>query len=193
MDINDAIKNIEFNGESSFIFLKDICDKNYTLFGEGCTRYVYDIGTNYVIKIAKNMKGIYQNECECRLTSKFKKYNVILPIIENSTEYLWVVQKKVQPIFKNMELFIEYYKITFQDIELSINKCNNFLSRNWKLEYSENLYLNNLEHFLIDAQMTHLSDLLRLDNWGYDDNNIYIIDYGLDKISYKKHVGGYYE
>jgi hypothetical protein len=52
---------------SKFKERKDFANKKFKLLDKGSARIVYLIGDKYVLKLAKNKKGIYQNKKEIEI------------------------------------------------------------------------------------------------------------------------------
>ncbi|MDP4180013.1 MAG: hypothetical protein Q8942_02850 [Bacillota bacterium] len=62
-NVDENIKNIDFKQIS-----KNITSGFYKCVGIGSGRIVFDLGNGYVVKVARNYKGIGQNEAEYRIS-----------------------------------------------------------------------------------------------------------------------------
>ena len=164
------------------------CDKNYYHLKDGTSRKVYDIGNGYVIKAAFNQKGIYQNQSEIRISEQMKDDGLILPI-ECYTD-LWVIQKKVEPLTKETtNLFNDLYDISFNKLCALITYCNIKILEKKNVYHYKNIndFAYSIEKFLYKTKSIFCSDYRKIDSWGFLDNRIYIIDYGMDNITYDKY------
>lgn len=165
---------------------------SFHLIGKGTSRWVYDTNDNNVIKIAKTMQGVWQNESECRLFEKYKNLDLLLPIENIDKDHLWVVQKKAQPLNDlNIDIFTKYSGIRFSDFAKTIEIANKY-SRE-KLPYDVYLnfnsdYLNKFKEFILSEQFEFLSDFAKPDSWGILNGKLYIIDYGMDNETFAKYM-----
>ena len=66
--------------------------------GSGSSRSVYDLKDGNVLKVAKNARGIAQNEVESYLS--FSSYDVCAKVIESSEKLTWLVMEKCEKITK---------------------------------------------------------------------------------------------
>jgi hypothetical protein len=96
----------------------------------GSSRNVYDYNDKYVLKIAKNNKGIHQNKKEIEILSKIN--SPLIPELKKYDEenYKYIVIEKVND-FKNYNQFM---KFIFPNIENVIKKFIQFINQ-YKNEY----------------------------------------------------------
>jgi len=88
----------------------------------GSARNVYDYNDKYVLKIAKNDKGIYQNKKEIEILSKIK--SPLLPELKKYDEknYKYIVIERIND-FKNAT---QFFKFIFPDIDILYKKILDF-------------------------------------------------------------------
>lgn len=174
---------------NDFVQLETFCNIHYKYLSSGTSRKVYDLNNEYVIKIAFNIYGIYQNQSEVRLCKQYYDSDLILPIVEYSN--LWVIQKKVLPITKETSiLFKELYDVSFEKICLLIKCVCQHLKQHKIKYYYENIneFAHSIEKFLVSTNTLFFIDYCKYDSWGYLNGKIYIIDYGMDNETYSKYI-----
>lgn len=134
---------------------------NYPRLGMGSGRVVFDLRNGYVIKAAKNRRGIAQNKAECAI-AKNDHSNMFAKIIDASEDYHFVIMEKADRVRSISEVW-RYYKV-----------------RN-------NRELSGLEPFqkICSKHDLLMSDLYRRMNWGLVKGKPVIIDYGFTKETKK--------
>ncbi|GIM27663.1 hypothetical protein CPJCM30710_03290 [Clostridium polyendosporum] len=130
-------------------------ENKYTFLGEGIARKVYALDDNYVLKVAKNDDGYYQNFVENYVYSHSNKHlkNYLCPIIYYSPKIL--IMKRAIPLKSLL-------KITRSDFMVILKQKN---------------MLNDM-HELIDRFLLYSNDIFTPRSWGIIDNKYYLIDYG---------------
>jgi hypothetical protein len=170
--------------------IANLARKFLVLLGEGTSRSVYRLNDRYVIKIAKDKCGVWQNQSECRVTDGNIGSDLILPVDKRDANGLWVVQMMAQPIdSSNCFLFKKLYGVSFEQVcELicAMEKCEEEVA---KYICGDNAFLTSIMDFLVDSQTSFFFDFKKLDSWGYIDNKICLIDYGMDNEAYDMYRG----
>ena len=147
---------------ASFNNIKENINKgNYPRLGSGSGRVVFDLKNGYVIKAARNKRGIAQNKAECAI-AKNDHSSMFAKIIDVSEDYHFVIMEKADRIKSISEVW-RYYKV-----------------RN-------NRELSSLESFqkICSKHDLLMSDLYRRMNWGLVKGKPVIIDYGFTKETKK--------
>ena len=88
----------------------------------GSSRDVYDYNDNYVLKIAKNDKGINQNKKEVEILSKINSPLITKLKKYDEKKYKYIVVEKVND-FKNA---IQFFKFIFPNIDILYKKILDF-------------------------------------------------------------------
>lgn len=142
-----------------------IKNRKYELIGSGSSRKVYDLMDGNVVKVAKDIRGIYQNQVE-NTVYQSRKSNFFAKVIVISEDNKFLIMSKAVQI-KNIYTVYKYYNV-----------------RNIKS-------LATLDHFYDDIKKNKLSsaDISRPSSWGFVDNVPVIIDYGLTRDIFKKFYG----
>jgi hypothetical protein len=135
----------------------------YRYLGSGSGRKVFDLGNGYVVKTAKNKKGIAQNEAEYAISS-VDNSGLFAKIYKLSEDHRYLIMQKAEPIKSLAEVW-DYYQV------------------------SSNRELFRLEAFHNSIHRYHLlqADLCRPTNWGIIHGKPVIIDYGFTSMVRKKY------
>lgn len=127
---------------------------NYNYINSGSGRRVFDLGNGYVVKVAKNQKGIAQNEVEYRIKSDIDSY-IFATILDTSKDYKYLIMEKADKIY-SFSYILRYYHV---------NHMRELLKRD-DIQYAIHT------HHLMPV------DLYKLTNWGIVNEVPVIIDYG---------------
>lgn len=166
--------------------------------GQGSSRVAFKIpyqGRDTVLKVAKNRKGMAQNEVEARTLEDWylQKLNLMIPLIDYDEQH-------DQPTWIHMEYATKAKESDFkratggtlsQTIETAIVLSGNSSLRGFKY-YREHPSVNQ-ESELIQSLVDYfgnygdvqVGDLFRLANWGIYNGHPVIVDAGLDADTYK--------
>jgi hypothetical protein len=166
------------------------------LISQGTSRYVYDIGNGFVKKIPIDKHGIWQNESEIRIHNNNIDNDLILHIEDYDKNGEWVVQRKCNPLSENTTyLFKELTDANWEELcELTHSVRKMLRAHKKKGEDIHTTYtgdsefLHKFEKYLIDNNINFFEDFRDPTNWGIFDGKIYLIDYGMDSITYKKYI-----
>ncbi len=145
------------------IIILNIRKRNYQYLGSGSGRRVFDLGNGYVVKVAKNRKGVAQNEAEHHI-SLSDHSGIFAKIIQVSEDYRFLIMEKAVRI-RNFSEVRKYFNV----------KSNREL---FQLEEIGSVFHN---HNLL------LGDLYRTSNWGLINNHPVIIDYGFTRSVKRKY------
>ncbi len=126
----------------------------YKQIGFGSGRLVFDVGGGYVAKVAKNKRGIAQNEAEYYISS-VDRSNLFAKIREVSDDSGILIMEKAERISN------------FSDIR------NFFMARN-----NRELFQKKEIQEVIKEHQLIPQDLYNLDSWGMVNGRPVIIDYG---------------
>ncbi|WP_294385063.1 hypothetical protein [uncultured Clostridium sp.] len=134
----------------------------YRYIGAGSARKVYDLNNGFVIKIARNIKGIAQNEAEF-LISNDDESSLFAKVYFLSDDYKYLIMEKANGIKSEKEL-LNYFKIQ--------NKK--------QLKSNEDIKEVHDKYNLVWA------DLYKFTSWGKIKDKLVLIDYGYTKEIYNK-------
>ncbi len=126
----------------------------YKFIGIGSGRIVYDLENGYVVKVAKNNKGIAQNKAEYKI-SLSDNTNLFAKILGASENFKYLVMEKAVRI-KDIYYVCKYFNVRNNKELYQVKELQNISSKYGLL----------------------LGDLRRSVNWGLLNGRPVIIDYG---------------
>lgn len=197
----------EFSQLPTVVARKKYCDERLQKLGAGTSRIAYRVDDEKVLKIARNKKGIGQNEAECDWGRN--NYEVFAKIFEADTNnYTWVEMEIARKAKKSD--FDNLIGISFEDLcDIIAFMYNQYAKRGKKEVYmyntrndvqymmedyvynESNPFLVNLYRYMCDYQPSVIGDWSRLVNWGIVTRNgqemPVIIDAGLTEDVYNKY------
>ena len=130
---------------------------NYSLIGEGSGRLGYDLGNEYVVKVAKNKKGIVQNKAEYQIYT-MSNSGLFAKVLAISDNFNYLIMQKAQRI-KSISVVWDYFHVH-----------NN----------RELFRLTIFKDFTTEYRLL-FGDLCRKTSWGLVNERPVIIDYGFTK------------
>lgn len=172
------------------------CDEHLKKISSGSSRIVYMIDTVKVLKLAKNKKGLAQNEIE----AGYSKYNDLRDVVAQTFDYdehnLWVEMELARPVRKP-----DFKRITgysFEDYCAAIHNygCDvNYSKYNHKVDINKELVASMWENEFVYGIFEYIGnygipvgDLKRLSSYGIVKRNgndtIVLIDFGLTSDVY---------
>lgn len=169
--------------------LLEFSNKFFICVGGGTSRSVYSLNDDYVIKVAKNQMGIWQNESEIRTTNSASNNGLILPVCRYDKNALWVVQRKAQPIgYDNKDFFDVICGVRFQKVCQLIGNIKQ--GRDLDSLCVENPFMMMVADFISKQETKFFHDLEKIDSYGYLDGRVYLIDYGMDNETFDLYLNG---
>lgn len=186
----------EFKKLNSFAKRVDYCNKNLQRISSGSSRIVYKIDDTKVLKLAKNRKGLAQNEIEIEYSGYYDIHDVVAQVFESDDNNLWVemeLARKVTP-----KLFMEIVGVDFNQYCDAMKYHHDEVTGNnrkiFKLmkpknmdEMWENEFVYEMLSFLGNYEPP-IGDLCKLSTYGVVNRNgknmIVMIDYGLTNDVY---------
>lgn len=189
----------EFSQLPSFQARKKYCDERLQKLGTGSSRIVYKIDDQKALKIAKNKKGLAQNEHEADWGRN--QYEIFAYIYEADTDnYTWIEMELAKKA-KSSD-FPKILGITWPQAVDLIKYCFEQL-KNVKMYYSTNVeelynkliineesdFFCHFQRYVYDYAPYSVMDWTSLRNWGIVNRNgkdeLVIIDDGLDELVWK--------
>ena len=200
--LNNAISEMayptQFNMEAfknmrSFRQRIEYCEQNLKRISSGSGRIAYQIDNDKVLKLAKNAKGIAQNEVEADYSKDY--YDIVAKVYDVDENYTFIemeLAKKINPsIFKNITGFD--FKLVYEYLNYYFGKTRRFCPPNIE-EIVESL---NENEFIIDIMELvgnydlSFGDFNKISSFGLvnrnGENKIVLIDYGLTDEVYNTH------
>lgn len=184
-DLKTILKNIE--SLENYNSRKEYAEKNLKHLSSGSSRIVYSTPKDTIIKLAKNDKGIAQNEAECNSKMKSKFLN---KVIGHAKDYSWMETHFLDKI--TSKEFEKMTGINFDDFGDAIGYGLKAVSEHSDREKPENF--DEVKKSEVYKEMERIGkqfklmpgDLSRISSWGTKDGNPVLIDAGLTKDVYEE-------
>jgi hypothetical protein len=186
----------EFKKLNSFKDRIKYCSEHLEKISSGSSRIVYKIDDEKVLKLAKNKKGLAQNEIEIEYGNYYDISDIVAKVFESDENNLWVemeLAKKVTPnIFKNV------VGISFEDYANGMRyhyytniKPSRYRFPSIKPENMDEMWENEFTYRMLSFMGDYdipVGDLARLSTYGLTkrdgQDTIVMIDYGLTSDVY---------
>ena len=180
----------EFQSIRSFIGKKKYADKLLTRLAAGSSRIVYQIDKTKVLKLAKNKKGLHQNNTETDYVIQHSP--IVAKVINYDTENdfpFWVEMELAIPLTRSKKRFESLLGLKLENIEQylwyvgSHTKQSKFNPPKNLVELQNNEWLSELIDLAMGFDMPIPGDFGRLSSYGEVKRNgksvVVLIDYGL--------------
>jgi hypothetical protein len=182
----------EFKTLKSFSARLRYCKEHLQPIASGSGRYVFGIDANTVLKLAKNNKGVAQNEAEYDYAND-SYISIIAEVFECDDDYLWIEMERMNKCTPNK--FKAITGFTFYDFTMAINyyydkflanKTRGFREPDNYDEISDSELFDEIIDLISNFDMAH-GDLFRLSSWGItNDGRLKIVDAGLNEDVYNQ-------
>lgn len=140
-----------------------INEGTYHFIDSGSGRKVFDLGNGFVVKIAKNRRGIAQNKVEYQIASTDDS-SIFAKIPDVSEDFYMLIMEKAERINSISEVW-RYYNVKSNQELFQLEELKN-ISRKYDLLFA---------------------DLRRPINWGMIQGRPVIIDYGFTREIRRKY------
>lgn len=189
----------EFKKLKSFNQRIQYCERNLTRISSGSSRIAYKIDDTKVLKLAKNKKGLAQNEAEIMYSQDYMMDDIVAQVFNYDENNLWLemefARKVTSATFQNIVgiSFNDYIDgVWYQDENLRPKK-NHFkrlkpdnIDDMWENEFVSRIFdlMGSYDNF-IAGDLTKLSTYGIVNRDGMD--TIVLIDFGLTDEVYTSH------
>lgn len=163
--------------------IKEFASERYNLLGKGSARLVYEISEDYVLKIAKNKKGIAQNLTEIEISKDKEFTDVLASVIMYNENGLYIIQEKANKITD-----FEFNNITGLQLSGFL-----YYLRHDKEWDGDNINFYNKINSLINKYELDRFDIANENSWGLVNKKVVIVDYGLNKKTSRELYGTKYK
>lgn len=136
---------------------KAITQEKLPVIGIGSGRIVYDLRNGYVVKKAKNKRGLAQNKAEFRIAAAGRS-PLIANVMSVSMDYKYLIMEKAEKI-RSLEPVCSFHNVSN-------------LKELFRKEYFSRFIRNN---------ELLLPDLYRKSSWGIISGRPVLVDYGFTK------------
>ena len=185
-----------FKNMKSFNQRINYCKERLVKIGEGSSRIVYKINDNVVLKLAKNSKGLAQNESEINQGEYYDLKNIVANVYDSDEDNRWVEMELCKKITKSRfkELtgisFLDYTQIMQYEYAQNNPSKKRFGSTKPNIE-SDIYWENEFVKDMIDYQRGYdalVGDLCKINSYGENSKgNIILTDFGLTDNIFEEH------
>ena len=187
----------EFKKLSSFNARIKYCEEHLQRISSGSARIAYKIDDQKVLKLAKNKKGLAQNDVEITQSGYGDTDGVVAQVFEYDEDNLWLEMELARKVKKS-----DFKRITgfnFDDYAAAINNVGvEHSRRGYKMQIDGDLFQEMWEDEFTSEMFDYIvgyevptGDLMRLSTYGVVKrdwgDSIVIIDFGLDKDVHSSH------
>jgi hypothetical protein len=184
----------EFKKLTSFNSRIKYCETHLQRISSGSSRIVYKIDEEKVLKLAKNKKGLAQNEVEIEYSEDYLLEGILAKIYEYDENNLWVEMELAQKLTKNE--FKRIVGFSFDDFAKAVNNVGvENTGRGFKRQIDSELFSSMWDNEFITGIFDLIGswgipsgDLQRMSSYGIvsgDSNErVVLIDYGLTNDVY---------
>lgn len=164
------------------------CQENLQRISSGTSRIVYKVDDTKVLKLAKNPKGLAQNNAEIDLGGDYYIQSVIANLFDSDEKGLWVEMELATKV--TLKMFNRVNQVSFEDysnamryqydVAVEYNKHArppHNMDQMW-----ENEFVSDMIDFMVNYEVP-VGDLCKLSSFGLvlrdGEEKIVLIDYGL--------------
>lgn len=188
------------------------CNNNLQRIASGSSRIVYKIDDDTVLKLAKNQKGLAQNEAETQYRDDLYAPNIFAEVYDNDENFYWIemqLARKAKPTdfkkltgydFKTFTYFVMYsaqqylprtrYGFSVPSEYEQLFNSEEFRNMVW--DNPDNVFYQTNE-YLTSYQIQKYGDVQRISSWGVvkdkqdGTDKLVLIDYGLTDDIFEKY------
>ena len=179
-DTKTILSNLE--NLETFNARKNYAEKNLKHLSSGSSRIVLLTAEKTIIKLAKNDRGIAQNETEANLKTKSKFFN---PTISFAKNFSWIETNYLDKI--TAKDFEKLTKINFDDfgeaIRYGLKKISGNIDKE-KPDHFDTICKSDIYNEVKEVGLANKlmgGDLARISSWGKKDNHPVLLDTGLTR------------
>jgi hypothetical protein len=185
----------EFKKLTSFSQRVQYCQDRLQRISSGSARIVYKIDDTKVLKLAKNKKGLAQNETEIDFSNDYMWDGLVAEIFNHDENNLWtemeLARKVTTKIFQEVTgLNFDEYCDSLRYYHSQVTNRKNMYTPS-KPESYDDMWENEYGYGMLNLVGSYdlpIGDLCRLSTYGVvnrnGQNEIVMIDYGLTKSVY---------
>ena len=179
----------EFKKLTSFNQRIQYCERNLTRISSGSSRVVYKIDETKVLKLAKNKKGIAQNEVEIDFSNDYMWDEIVAKIFNYDPNNLWLEMELARKLTANE--FKSITGLTFEEYCAGLRYYESLQKPKRGINYSQpegydDMWENEFADEILNIVGSYdipVGDLCRTSTYGVVSrdgvNKVVMIDYGL--------------
>lgn len=183
----------EFSKLTSFNKRIQYCQERLKRISSGSSRIVYMVDDTKVLKIARNEKGLAQNEIEASYSNYYDLKEITAEVFAYDQKDLWIEMELARKVTPNNFLqvigfsFEDYCRLINDDYYKANQSARGFrlqpVSTKLKAQMVENEFIQEILNFMRGYDIP-VGDLMKMNSYGLVKRNgqddIVMIDYGLN-------------
>lgn len=186
-----------FKTLQSFASRKKYCDEHLKKIAQGSSRIVYYIDNEKVLKLAKNKKGLAQNEVEVDYSDDYMLTGIVAPVYDYHENFLWLEMALAKKVKKS-----DFKRITgidfddFGEVLTSADSANRNKGSQFKVDQDlvdkvmDDEFTSGVYDYIANFDIPS-GDMRRLNSYGLikvdGEEQLAIIDYGLTTDVFKNY------
>jgi hypothetical protein len=181
----------EFKNLKSFNQRVQYCERNLTRISSGSSRIVYKIDDTKVLKLAKNKKGLAQNEVEIMHSQDYMLDDIVAEVFNYDENNLWLEMELARKLTPS--LFYKVVGFTFNDYVDAIKHHSDELKPKGSYfktpapdnyqEMWENDFISRMFDMMGSYENIEFGDLAAASTYGVvkrdGEDTVVMVDYGL--------------
>jgi hypothetical protein len=182
----------EFKALRNFAQRIRYCQEHLQRISSGSSRIVYKIDNQKVLKLAKNRRGIAQNQVEIDVSRDYLLKHIVAEIFESDENSLWTEMELARKV--NLSIFQKVVGISFENFSHALRYFEWSTKAAYRYSKPDNydeLWDNEFMSSIFDIVGSYdfpSADLCKLSTWGLvnrdGQDRIVMIDYGLTSDVY---------
>lgn len=187
----------QLNDIRSFAGKVRLANQYLTRMGSGSGRIVYDVDGEKALKLAKNRKGIAQNEAEAGAGYYRDTQHIVTEIFDSAEDDSWIIAEKGKKVtdkrireltgIPSLSKLFDFLNVVQQDQKSGQNIFSDSLTDDEKEFFWENEFSSDLADFVVNYGQT-IGDMSRPSTYGEvmrdGQPTIVLTDYGLNDEVY---------
>lgn len=181
-NMDEFINIRSYNGKIRY------AERYLSRISQGTARMIFDIDGKTVLKLAKNDKGIAQNEIESMIGQDKYFDHIVAKVLETEDNYKWIVSEKANRITKNrfkqlsdgisINIVYKYLVYILDPQRAKWLRLREDFTEEELDSLSENQFVEDFLE-LCSSYKLELGDFDRISSYGEIDGRLVVVDYGL--------------
>ena len=161
-----------------------------TYLGRGSARRVFAIGSDKVVKLAKDKRGLAQNKIEAFAGNDSFASEILAEVYDyDAVDFAWIIAERLTPLEDGEESIAEeLIGVPWTDIKKMLGVKGDELAPSFTFEVKPNLkFMKNFESFLHRYAGLLEGDIAKTSSWGIKkDGSLALLDYGITRKAFKE-------
>ena len=161
-----------------------------TYLGRGSARRVFAIGSDKVVKLAKDKRGLAQNKIEAFAGNDSFASEILAEVYDyDAVDFAWIIAERLTPLEDGEESIAEeLIGVPWTDIKKMLGVKDDELEHSYTSWAEPNLkFMKNFESFLHRYAGLLEGDIAKTSSWGIKkDGSLALLDYGITRKAFKE-------